>query len=277
MGYFKVFLIDDKTWYIKEKLGVGSFLFEGGEKALLLDTCNGFRDIRGTVAKLTGKPLVVVNSHGHADHAGGNGQFPEVFIHGADVESTGSEQQKNQRDRLFRYAKEHYPLLRPVLWWLENHRPHIYDTTYRTIEDGAVFALGERTLKVLHCPGHSPGSILLTDDRTKTLYVGDAINYGLFLFFEDSPALTYYAARIRKFTKLTGFEEIRISHSENPLPFDFIAYYADFLERVSLGKSELTDIPNGDRPVYKYSETENPFGLKEIAVHFTKDLLEEGI
>jgi glyoxylase-like metal-dependent hydrolase (beta-lactamase superfamily II) len=273
MGYFKVFPIDGRTWYIKEPLGVGSFLFEGAEKALLFDTCNGFRDIRSTVSKLIRKPLTVVNSHGHADHAGGNRQFEEVYIHAEDMNMTGVEFQKGQRDRLSRYVKAHYPLLQPALWWLENHRPHTYDTKYRTVEDGYVFDLGGRSLKIFHCPGHSPGSIMLTDEQTGTLYAGDAVNYGLFLFFDDSPALNAYAAQLRRLTALTGFDEIRISHSENPLPFGFIMYYADFLERVSLGKSELTDIPNGDRPVYKYAESDNPFGLKEVAVHFTEDLL----
>jgi len=60
--YYKVFPAGDSAWLIREKLGVGAFLFEGEEKALLLDTCNGFRDIRKTIGKLSQKPLTVLNS-----------------------------------------------------------------------------------------------------------------------------------------------------------------------------------------------------------------------
>jgi glyoxylase-like metal-dependent hydrolase (beta-lactamase superfamily II) len=274
MGYFKVFAIDSKTWYIREPLGVGSFLFEGDERALLLDTCNGFRDIRPTIGKLTSKPLTVVNSHGHADHAGGNVQFPEIYIHSADADMLAPAFQKSQRDLLFGYAKTHYPFLRPLLFWIERSKHTTLDTKARFAEDGHVFDLGERTLKVIHCPGHTPGSIILTDEWTKTLYVGDAVNPGLFLFFEDSPKLKDYAAQLRRLAIQHGYDFIRISHSKRPLPFSFIAYYADFLERATSGNSVVTDIPNSAGDVYKYSEDGKAFGLKEIAVHYTKDLLE---
>jgi len=213
----------------------------------------------------------VLNTHGHADHAGGNSLFKKVYIHQADVKMTDAEWQKNQRDTLFGYARKRYPILRPVLFWLERNRPNIYDTEIKTIEDGASFELGGRELTVIHFPGHSPGSIILADKQTKTLYTGDAINDGLFLFFEDSPTLKEYAARLRTLSALQGYDEIRASHSDKPLPFLFIEYYADFLERASLDKSEVTDFPNNDKTVYVYKEKGTQFGLPSISVHFTKD------
>ena len=33
---------------------------------------------------LTNLPVLVVNTHGHPDHAGGNGGFDEVYLHPAD-------------------------------------------------------------------------------------------------------------------------------------------------------------------------------------------------
>ncbi len=273
MAYFKLFPIGDKTWYIKEPLGVGSFLFEGEDSALLMDTCNGYRDIRKTLARLSAKPLTVLNSHGHADHAGGNNQFKEVTIHKADLPMLAPEYLQAQRALLFGYAKAHYPFLRPLLWWLERAKHESFETEVQTFEGSKTFDLGGRTLRVLHCPGHSPGSIVLADEYSKTLYAADAVNPGLFLFFEGSPKMKEYASGIRKLCNIPGLEEIRISHSEKPLPFSFIAYYADFLERAILEKSSLTDIPNAGKAVYKYSEPGSAFDLPEIAVHFTKEQL----
>jgi hypothetical protein len=98
----------------------------------------------------------------------------------------------------------------------------------------------------------------------------------MFLFFPDSPTLSEYASALRKLAQLPqlqGFDRIRISHGTTEFPFDFIEYYADFLERATLEKSELTDIPNGDRPVLKYSEPGERYGVPEISVHFTRDNL----
>ena len=273
MNYYKICQTDSNTWYISEPLGVGCFLFAGAEKALLLDTCNGFRDVRKTVSKLTDKPLIILNSHGHADHAGGNGQFPQVYIHEKDLFMTKAVWQKNQRDLLFGYARTHYPLMRPLLWWLERSRPQFHDTEYITIKDGASFDLGGRKLVVIHCPGHSPGSIILADTASKTLYVGDAVNNALFLFFEQSPKIKEYAERLRKLSELKGFDRIHGSHAKKLLPFSFIRYYADFLERGTLEKSIKTDIPNEGKDVYVYEENGEAFGLDKIAVHFTKELI----
>jgi glyoxylase-like metal-dependent hydrolase (beta-lactamase superfamily II) len=271
MGYFKVFNIGKDTWQIKEILGVSFFLFEGDDKALLLDTGNGYRDIRKTLAKLTKKPLTVVNSHGHSDHAGGNRQFPRVYIHPADRHMLDPAWQKSQRDLLAGYVKAHYPILSPALFFLERSKYETVETTVMPLNHGDTFDLGGRRLEAIHFPGHSPGSVAFTDRQTKTLYACDAVNHGLFLFFEGSPTLAEYAERLRGLAKLTGCDEIRISHYEKPLPFSFIQYYIDFLARATLEKSTLTDIPNHGRDVYKYTEDGSRFGLPEIAVHFLKE------
>ena len=48
----------------------------------------------------------------------------------------------------------------------------------RTVEEGDIIDLGDRHLEVLHMPGHSPGSIALWEQRTKTLFSGDVMYDG---------------------------------------------------------------------------------------------------
>ena len=56
------------------------YLLEGDEKALLIDTGYGAENLREYVEKLTSKPILVVNTHYHPDHAAGNGEFEAVYM-----------------------------------------------------------------------------------------------------------------------------------------------------------------------------------------------------
>ena len=63
------------------------YLIVGTEKAMLIDTGYCYGNLRETVRQVTEKPLIIINTHGHCDHAGGNAQFNEYcYIHEKDVE-----------------------------------------------------------------------------------------------------------------------------------------------------------------------------------------------
>ena len=51
----------------------------GKEKALLFDTGNGIGKIRAVVNGLTSLPVLVLNSHTHFDHIGGNAEFSAIL------------------------------------------------------------------------------------------------------------------------------------------------------------------------------------------------------
>ena len=78
-------------------------LLVGQHHALLFDTGYGFDDLHGLIRRITDLPLYVVNSHGHVDHACGNWQFDEVFIHPEDVrlcmEHNGPEMRMAEMDQ----------------------------------------------------------------------------------------------------------------------------------------------------------------------------------
>ncbi|MDP6459276.1 MAG: MBL fold metallo-hydrolase, partial [Candidatus Hydrothermarchaeota archaeon] len=43
------------------------------------------------------------------------------------------------------------------------------------LQEGEIIELGQYSLKVLHTPGHTPGSICLLDEESKTLFSGDTL------------------------------------------------------------------------------------------------------
>src|ERR1700682_2781269 len=86
-------VLPDEPWFEVYKVSPGvfaiyephqaeeviSYLIVGNRQALLFDTGMGIGDIRKITSKLTSRPVVVLNSHTHNDHVGGNWQFPYIF------------------------------------------------------------------------------------------------------------------------------------------------------------------------------------------------------
>ena len=55
-------------------------LIIGEQKAALIDTGCGIGNLRKTVEEVTKKPVIVINTHTHSDHLGGNCQFDKIAM-----------------------------------------------------------------------------------------------------------------------------------------------------------------------------------------------------
>ncbi len=80
-SWFEVQQLDPGVHLISEPGHVNSFLIQGGKSAILFDTGLGVANIRRVAEELSNLPLLVVNSHYHFDHTGGNRLFNEIAIH----------------------------------------------------------------------------------------------------------------------------------------------------------------------------------------------------
>jgi hydroxyacylglutathione hydrolase len=68
-GSYMSWKLNENTWIINFMNGSQNmYLLEGREKALLIDTGWGAGNLRALVEKLTSKPVIVTNTHGHLDH-----------------------------------------------------------------------------------------------------------------------------------------------------------------------------------------------------------------
>ena len=59
-------------------------MVQGKDLAILWDTGQGKQDLAAYLAERVRTPYLVCNSHGHADHIGGNFRFSGVYAHPAD-------------------------------------------------------------------------------------------------------------------------------------------------------------------------------------------------
>ena len=224
-SWFDVRELEPGVHLIGEPGHVNSFLVQGDRTAVLLDTGLGVANIRKVAEGLTDKPLLVVNSHYHFDHSGGNRLFEEIAIHraGADLlqspapdglaegymkyterllEAWGP---YKEADDLFFHLLTAERLIRPLPEDFEPAKYVIVPTTpTRLLEDGDVLDLGGRRLQVMHTPGHSPDCICLLDSANGLLFGGDTINTGpIYAQLEDSD-LAAFAASTARLAELSG-------------------------------------------------------------------------
>lgn len=156
-GSYEAKKFDEGTWFINFMEGSQNlYLFEGEEKALLIDTGYGTNTLHEFVRTITDKPLLVANTHFHPDHAGGNGEFPSVMLHynwQADAASV-----QPGPNLPFDISGLPYPN---------------YETV--PLHDGDVIDLGGRRIEVLELCAHSNSSLAFLDRSHRFLLTGDEL------------------------------------------------------------------------------------------------------
>ena len=212
-------------------------LLVGTHHALLFDTGYGFGSLRDVVRGITDKPLYVVNSHGHVDHACGNEQFGGAYIHQLDMELA---MEHNGRDmRMAELETAEVPLDFDLEGYLTLGTGEL-----KPAGEGFTFDLGGMTMEVIHLPGHTAGSIGLWCPERKLLWVGDAMNCFVWLFLPEAQSLETYIASLHKAAALP-FTHMIQSHEPCPVPKRKLWDYLDLAEHLDFEQGALVPAPLG--------------------------------
>lgn len=154
----------ENVYLLNEFDGTNCYLVVGSEKALLIDCGTGFCDIRGAAEKLTDLPITLAATHGHGDHIGGAGQFEEIYIHRADCERLN----KAQMSLLFRKAfLASNASVKSHGFKTSDVKPGKYKTKIIPMDDGHIFDLGGKSVRVKHTPGTRAAASHSSTSRTK--------------------------------------------------------------------------------------------------------------
>lgn len=150
-------------------------LVVGNTGAVLFDTMLGFDDLKGYVADLTGFSPMVINSHCHFDHIGGNHQFDRVYMSREELPLL--ELGHSRISTLTRTLEADLSVMECC--YTDRERISV-------LEPGTVLDLGGRTVEVIPLPGHTPGSIGLLCREDRLLLAGDALSPQYCIFFRES-------------------------------------------------------------------------------------------
>lgn len=172
--WFEVYRIDDEIYAIYEPgqfEEVISFLIIGTDFALMFDTGLGIGNIRNVVDQLTEKDIVVLNSHTHYDHIGGNHLFDTIY--GTANEYTKSRALGSPHEAVAGFLQEGWVWKAlPTDFDAMTYQSHAFEID-RFVGDGELIDIGGRVLKILFTPGHAPDSISLLDSENRLLFTGD--------------------------------------------------------------------------------------------------------
>ena len=254
--WFEVYKLTDDVYAIYEDghfEEVISYLILGEEKAALIDTANDIGNIKTLAEKLTTLPILVVNTHTHVDHVGGNHLFKDIAT--PDTEYS-REQAKNGRSK---ESMGHY-LDGDMIW--KTVPSYFNKDTWsikpwkvtQWLKDGEKIDLGGRTLEVIFAPGHSPDSICLLDRENKLFWTGDSFYPAPIYVYSPTTNLDQFIDSFAKMTELMPYYEwVMPSHNEPKIEKHLIKECYDAAKSIKEGTAgEYTEGVADGIPVHRY-------------------------
>ena len=233
---FKTENVTDRIIRITDVTHVSSFLAIGEKEALLVDTGTGTGNIKDVVAALTDKPLKVLLTHGHVDHAFGAQPFEDVYMSHLDADLL-----KEHGDVQMRldYANN-APLPEGERITEDMLIPAPRMDKIKDLKDGDSFDLGGLTVEVHALPGHTAGSMTVLFKEDRVLLTGDACNTGTWLFLPSCPPLeTYYDTLLAYRNKLADkFDKLVLSHGNDIYTCELLDIVIETCKRVLDGTDD---------------------------------------
>jgi len=203
-----------------------SYLIVGSDRALLFDTGLGIGDMRGLVSELTSLETIVLNSHTHYDHVGGNHQFPEIY--GTDSEFSRANAEGRPHEAVAEFVGE---------GWIWKALPDGFSaadyasapfTITTVVSDHDTIDIGGRTLEVVLTPGHSPDGLCLLDREARLLFVGDTFYpASLYAHLHGSNFDLYEETAVRLAELEVDVDFILPAHNEPLLESGYLTRFSD--------------------------------------------------
>lgn len=220
-NWFTVETIDKDTFVISEYKHweeTHCYLICGTEQAILIDTGLGVANIRNVVDSLTKLPITAVTTHVHWDHIGGHKFFENFAVY------------EDEKD----WLSVQFPIPLQVVKHNLSCQPCDFPEDFvlskyqifkgipkKILHDGDCLSLGNRTLVVIHTPGHSPGHCCYYEPERKYLYSGDLIYRGCLDAFYPSTDPQLFWQSVKRVQELE-ISRILPGHHRLSVPLDII-------------------------------------------------------
>lgn len=135
---------------------------EATQEAVLVDPGGDVEKLKQCVAEHQVKPVKLLLTHGHFDHAGGATELAEFW----DIPVWGS------------HPEDQF-LMESIPSWSQQYGLDGRSVTPdQWLQQGDQVTFGEETLDVHHCPGHTPGHVVYIHSAQQLAFVGDVLFKG---------------------------------------------------------------------------------------------------
>ena len=248
-SWFEVYKVAPNTFAIYEPHQfeeVISYLILGNGAALLFDTGMGISDIRKLVSELTPLPVIVLNSHTHNDHVGGNWQFDTIYA--IDTDFTRRNAKGSSTDAQDELASGQICGELPKGFDRKSYRTKPWTIT-KYVQDGDVLDLGHRQLQIIATPGHTPDSICLFDSAAGLLFTGDTYYPApIWLYRPETDLAAYESSVLRLRLHVQNVKLVLGAHNipvAPPTVLPKLAVASSELQAASRGKGKAHCKPAG--------------------------------
>ena len=175
----------------------------------------------------------MLNTHYHWDHIGANSRFAETAIHELEADLAAHEPNMGAIRKAMQKPTALAAL--PPSFDPAAYRVRTRPAT-RVLHDNDLINLGDRSLRALHIPGHSPGHVAYLDEAHGMLFTGDTACQGpVYACFEggDPVALAESAKRM---AALPGVRTVCPGHNEIITEEGWLGRFAANVEAAVAGK-----------------------------------------
>ena len=198
-----------------------SYLIVGSKKSLLFDSGLGIGNMKKLVLEIANSEPVVMNSHTHYDHVGGNYQFKEIY--GVDSEFSRSNSRGKTNDEMKESVSEGSIWKETPKEFSANEFTSKPFKITKFIQNGSKIDLGDRVLEVILTPGHSPDSLCLLDRKNRLLFTGDTFYPApLYTHVPGSDFELYSKTAAKLHSMMGSIEYLLVGHNETLLPSTYL-------------------------------------------------------
>ena len=222
--------INGRITRITGACGEMMYLAEGSRSAALLDTGTGIGRLKDFVEGLTDKPVKVLLTHGHLDHAAAAAQFDDVYMSPKD---DALYRRHNSAEFRKSYLAENFPDLIPYM-------EPAGELIYTPVENGDEWDLGGFAVRAYECAGHTKGSVVFLMPEDGLLLLGDACNSNTLVYDQDSTTVEEYRDNLIRLEEATRglYGHTIFSHDDKIRGTDIVRQMIELCSDVLDGHSQ---------------------------------------
>jgi len=200
-NWFTIDEVDKETYIISEYRHweeSHSYLLNGSDYSLLIDTGLGICNIYDQIEKLTDKPIIAIATHIHWDHVGGHRYFPNFYAHENELNWLSGEFPLTI-DQIRDMVVDRCDL--PDGFDVKNYE-FFQGTPTKVLRNNEMINIGDRIIQIVHTPGHSPGHMCFWEKETGYLFTGDLVYKDTLFAYFPSTSPEEYLRSLEKVSRL---------------------------------------------------------------------------